>query len=144
MNLGDEWILDSGASAHFSRDRSSFRYSGPSQNSLVTLARGQAHVIHGQRTAQVFMPSGKIKNIRDIKYIPSLSCNILSQVFINSGKIKNIKDINYIPSLSCNILSVGKITNVGHLAIFDETNCVNTKTKPFQIISKGQRHSNTG
>jgi hypothetical protein len=117
MNLGDEWILDSGASAHFSRDRSSFRYSGPSQNSLVTLARGQAHVIHGQRT---------------------------SQVFINSGKIKNIKDINYIPSLSCNILSVGKITNVGHLAIFDETNCVNTKTKPFQIISKGQRHSNTG
>lgn len=83
------------------------------------------------------MPLGKIKNIRDIKYIPSLSRNIPSQVFVYSGKIKNIKDIKYIPSLSHNILLVGKITNIGHLAIFDETSCVITKTKPFQIIAKG-------
>jgi hypothetical protein len=39
-----------------------------------------------------------------------------------------------------NILSVGKIANLGHMALFDQLSCfVISKEKPFRIIAKGAR-----
>lgn len=44
-----------------------------------------------------------------------------------------------------NVLSVGKVADLGHVALFDKTSCVVfTKDKPFRVIAQGKRVPGSG
>jgi hypothetical protein len=84
----------------------------------VTSAGGQSHCIEGQGIAEISLTNGEIKTIRDVQYVPRLYCNILS---------------------------IGKIADLGHMALFDQSSClVISKEDPFRIIAKGTRIPESG
>jgi hypothetical protein len=91
-----DWIVDSRASAHFSGDRLTFSNLDSTEQRSVTSAGGQSHYIEGQGVAEITLSNGEIKNIYDVQYVPGLYRNILL---------------------------VGKIANLGHLALFDQAAC---------------------
>lgn len=108
---GNNWIIDSGASKHFSGDYSTFSNVDRSQSSSVAFASGQSHVIAGQNTIDLSLPNGEIKSLKDIRYVPGLHRNILS---------------------------VGQITDMGNLCIFSRTECsVVSIQKQHKIVAKG-------
>lgn len=104
--------MDFRASIHFSGDRSSFTTIDFSYQKSVTLVGSQSHYIEGQEVAKV--------------------------VYLK-GEIKSIYDVQYIPRLYRDILSVGKIANLGHIDLFDQSSCF--------VISKekyGKKHTFVG
>jgi hypothetical protein len=114
----EDWIVDSGALAYFSGEKSSFSTIDSSHQKSVTSAGGQSHCIEGQGVAEISLTNGEIKTIRDVQYVPGLYRNILS---------------------------VGKIADLGHMALFDQSSCfVISKEKPFRIIAKGVRTPGSG
>lgn len=93
------WILDSGASTHISRDKSSFTsLSDNSATSNVLTASGSGMPVSG---------SGCI----------SLSKN------------KTISDVLYVPSITRNLLSIGKLTDQGHSVVFNSKYCYITDNR---------------
>jgi hypothetical protein len=49
------------------------------------------------------------------------------------------------PGLYCNVLSVGKVADLGHVAIFDKISyVVITRHRPFRIIAQGKRVPGSG
>jgi hypothetical protein len=50
-----------------------------------------------------------------------------------------------VPDLYRNVLSVGKVTDLGHVAVFDKTSCiVITRDRPFRIIAQGKHAPGSG
>jgi hypothetical protein len=115
----NEWIIDFGASRHFSENAQVFNSIEPSSlGGSAVSAGGHNHPIQGQG-----------------------SINVSS----SSGEIKQISSVYYVPGLNRNLLSVGQIAELGCLVVFDEANCVvATKTKSIQIIAKGRRNPSNG
>jgi hypothetical protein len=117
LHDGEDWIVDSGASAHFFGDRTSFSSIDSSHQKSVTSVGGQSHCIEGHGVAEIFLTNGEIKSIHNVQYVPGLYRNILS---------------------------VGKIANLGHMALFDQSSCfIISKEKPFRVIAKGTRVAST-
>jgi hypothetical protein len=118
LYAGEDWIMDSGALAHFSGDRTTFSNLDSTKQRSVTSAGGQSHYIEGQGVAEIALSNGEIKSIRDVQYVLGLYRNILS---------------------------IGKIVDLGHLALFDQAACfIISKEKPFRVIAKGTRTPGNG
>jgi transposase InsO family protein len=114
-----EWIIDSGASRHFSGNAQVFNSLEPSSlGGTAVSAGGHSHPIQGQG-----------------------SINLSS----SNGEIKRISSVYYVPGLNRNLLSVGQIAELGCLVMFDEEKCiVATKTKPSRVIARGKRNPSNG
>nr|PNR29113.1 hypothetical protein PHYPA_027805 [Physcomitrium patens] len=113
-----DWIFDSGASAHFSEDKNLFQFLDPPQADSVTSVGGQAHVIEGEGSARVSFPSGEIKALGDVQYVPGLYHNIVL---------------------------IGKLTASSHIAFFySSTYKVLTKTKHNRVDASRRRSKSNG
>jgi hypothetical protein len=109
----EDWIVDSGASGHFLRNRTTFSNLDSTRKKFVTSAGGQSHCKEGHGVAKITLSNGKIKSIHDVQYVPRLYRNILF---------------------------VGKTADLGHIALFDQSACfVISKEKPFRVVVKGTR-----
>jgi transposase InsO family protein len=114
-----EWVIDSGASRHFSGNAQAFHSidSSALAGSAVS-AGGQSHPIQGQGTVNLSSPSGEIKQISSVYFVPGLNRNLLS---------------------------VGQIVELGCVVIFDEARCIAlTKQKPCRIVARGKRDPRNG
>ena len=75
----NNWIIDSEASHHFSRNAHVFVILEPSYWSGTTVsATNSNHVIYGQRSVNVPSSFGDIKNISFVSYVPDLNRNLFS------------------------------------------------------------------
>lgn len=64
---------------------------------------------------------------------------------VRTGGLKSIRDVQDVPGLYRNILPVGKIANLGHLALFNQAACfIICKERPFRVIAKGTRTPKSG
>jgi transposase InsO family protein len=119
LSLEDDWIIDSGASRHFSGNAQAFNSIEPSTlTGTVVSAGGQNHPIQGQGNVNLPSPTGEIKQVSSVYFVPGLKKNLLS---------------------------VGQIAELGCLVIFDETRCiVVTKDRPSQILARGRRSPHNG
>jgi transposase InsO family protein len=119
LSFEDDWIIDSGASRHFSGNAHAFNSIEPSSlTGTAVSAGGQNHPIQGQ--GNVNLPS-------------------------STGEIKQVSSVYFVPGLKRNLLSVGQIAELGCLVIFDETRCiVVTKSRPSRILAKGRRSPHNG
>jgi hypothetical protein len=93
----EDWIMDSGTSAHFSGDRSFFSTLDPSYQNAVTSISGQLYCIEGEGFAE-------IKSIRNVQYVPGLYRNILSV-----GKIADLRHLAIFNKSSCFVISINKL-----------------------------------
>lgn len=90
----------------------------PNNSSPVFSAEGQTHAIH------------RIGNV-DFK--------------LPSGEIKSIKDVPYVPGLHKNLLSTNQIVDREHMIVFDTDKCVViSKFSPSEIIASGARDKRSG
>ena len=78
------WLIDSGASAHFTNDMNDFdEYQELKNPWLVKTANSSAQVI-GQGTIIILLNMGELLRISPVHYIRSLTCHILSMgVFLH-------------------------------------------------------------
>ena len=115
----NNWIIDSGASRHFSGNAQAFTDLEPScLYGTAVSAADTNHAIHGQGSVNV----------------PS-----------SSGEIKKISSVYYLPGLNRNLLSVGQFTEMGCMVVFDERKCVVvTKLTPCRILATGIRNPGNG
>lgn len=65
------WYLNSGATKHISGGRDSFDSLDKCRGNVKTAGR-QNHAIADSGSIKFTLPSGKIKNISDVLYVPSL------------------------------------------------------------------------
>ena len=81
-----EWILDSGASLHFTNDVDDFiDYEEIKENTLVRTANPVAQII-GKGTVILALTTGEIVRIYPVYHIPSLTCRLLSMgTFLKNG-----------------------------------------------------------
>jgi hypothetical protein len=115
----NEWIIDSGASRHFSGNAQVFNSIEPSSlGGIAISAGGQNHPIQGQG-----------------------SINLSS----SNREIKRISSVNYVLGLNGNLLLIGQIVELGCLVMFDEVKCiVVTKSTPSRIVARGKRNLSNG
>lgn len=93
LDSRQDWVLDSGASTHMSRDKTSFdSFQRTAETSNVLTANAMKMPVAG---------SGCI----------SFSAN------------KALPEVLYIPTISRNLLSIGKLTDQGHRVLFDSKKC---------------------
>lgn len=105
-----QWILDSGATAHISRDRESF-------SQLDTKSP----------VANVVTASGA--------KIPASGTGCIS-----IAKNKAISEVLYVPSVTKNLMSIGKLTDKGHIVVFNSRHCyVMDRINPSTVFLKGYR-----
>lgn len=113
-----EWVMDSGASSHFSRDKQNFSKFSPcstrSTASHITTAGGSQLPVTGA------------------------SC-------INFQKNKRVSHVLYVPSLQSNLLSIGRFTDLGHNVLFNSKHCYVLQDwtpdfTPEQVHLEGDRH----
>jgi hypothetical protein len=84
----------------------------------VRSASGHDHVIQGQGTVNIPQPNGEINSIKDIKYVPGLSRNLLL---------------------------IGQLTDTNKLVIFSKSRClVVTEEEPHITVAVGQRDKRSG
>lgn len=88
----EEWLVNSGASRHVSRDRSVFSTLDLTLGTLSVQTAGNENLtVH--RTCSIYLgPSGEV----------------------------NISNVYYVPRLTRNLLSVGKIADAGYVLVFDK------------------------
>ena len=81
-----EWILDSGASLHFTSDVDDFiDYEEVKGNTLVRTANSVAQII-GKGTIILALTTGEVVHIYPVYHIPSLTCRLLSMgTFLRNG-----------------------------------------------------------
>ena len=109
----NNWIIDYGASRHFSGHAlQAFNDLKPScLSGTAVSATNINHAIHGQGNVNV----------------PS-----------SSGEIKKISSVYYVLGLNQNLLSVGQFTGMGCMVVFNERKCVVvTKLTPCRILATG-------
>jgi hypothetical protein len=112
----DEWLIDSGASTHVTRDKNLL-------TSVQEVAPGHSNI----RTA-----GGKIFPI---------SRQGIAQLKRN----KAVKQVFYIPELRNNLLSVGKLTNLGYMVVFGPRRCfILDRHNSKKIYMMGTRQSIIG
>lgn len=109
-NPNNDWILDSWFSTYFSDDYPIFNDIDQSHTTIDTSREGHSYIIVRQRLVDLFLPN---------------------------GEIKFLKDVYYILGLYKNILSIGQITNLKNLCIFNPSkyNVISFK-KPHWIVTK--------
>src|SRR5436190_13941341 len=90
-----EWFVDSGATAHMSPNKMLFEQIQDNKDFTVTIANNEK--IHSEGIGNI-----KIKT--------------------ELGE-KEIKDAIYVPEIKANLLSVSKMTEKGHVVIFDDKKC---------------------
>jgi transposase InsO family protein len=121
LNVEDDgdWIIDSGASRHFLGNEQAFTSLEPSTlQGKAMSAGGQSHPIQGQGSIRLSSPTGEIKKISSVYFVPGLNKNLLS---------------------------VGQITELGCFVVFDEHKCiVATKSTPSRIVARGERSPTNG
>jgi hypothetical protein len=81
-----EWIIDSGASSHFTNSMSDFiDFEKFKERRVVYTANSSAEMI-GQGTVLIVLSTGVVARIYPVIYIPSLSCKLLSLgTFLKNG-----------------------------------------------------------
>ncbi len=118
-NTSDIWYLNSGATKHVSRNKSSFK----GLNFFVKIHNvkfigGQIHDVHEK---------GKIK------------------ISSNFSKIKIISNVFYVPSLSKNLLFINMIADKGNIVVFDSKKClVINNGDPNIIMVEGVKDQKNG
>ena len=115
-NTDSGWYLDSGATQHVSGDRSHFtsldQFSGN-----VKIADGQSHQISGKGSVHFTLPSGEIKDINGVLYVPGLRKNLLS---------------------------IGSLTDKGIIACFDDQKCILFSKGNKRIVAEGLQNKRNG
>lgn len=61
-----------------------------------------------------------------------------------SGEIKDVHDVLYVPGLAKNLLSIGSFADRGMVACFDENKCILYSKNHKQIVAEGTRNHNNG
>ena len=81
-----EWILDSGASLHFTNDIDDFiDYEVLEGNKMVHTANSVAHMV-GRGMIMLALATGEVVRIYPVYHIPSLTCKLLSMgMFLQNG-----------------------------------------------------------
>ena len=81
-----EWILDSGASLHFTNDVDNFiDYEVLEGNNIVRTANSVAQMI-GKGTVLLALATGEVVRVYPVYHIPSLTCGLLSMgTFLQNG-----------------------------------------------------------
>lgn len=107
-SLHDKWVVDSGASSHYAKERQSiFDFSNQASGSLVTIAGSAKLSILGNKCIQV-------------------------------TNNKNIPCVFYVPTITSNLMSVRSLIDRGHIVIFDARNCFVTNHHDIhKIFLKG-------
>ena len=90
-----EWIIDSGASDHFTNDINDFIECQRVDNVSVRTANSSAQIV-GQGTVLMVLSTGEIVRINPVYYIPSLTCKLLSLGVFLQNKFKCIGGKNSI------------------------------------------------
>ena len=99
-NEGSGWVIDSGASAHMTNDRSMFTSLREFAGGWITLADGKKTQILGEGSVVLFGLDGDEKVIK-----------------IEVNKVK------FVPGLSTNLISVSKLAHNGLKVCFDDVGC---------------------
>ena len=111
------WYLDTGASKHVTRTASQFASLDDTYQGDVRTAGGQKHRIAGRGSVNFQFPSGEIKSVPGVLYVPSITKNLLS---------------------------VGSLTDKGYIACFDDTKCFLISKGSKRIVAKGEREKGSG
>lgn len=108
--LDDKWVLDSGATSHYSKRRDNLKGFSPATSSNhVTTAGGSQLPVVG---------SGHL----------------------NVGRNKDISQVLYVPDIQSNLLSVGSFTDKGHWVLFNSKHCFVLDNRDIRkIFLKGDR-----
>jgi hypothetical protein len=61
-----------------------------------------------------------------------------------SSGINGIANILYFLRLQKNLLNIGKITNLGYIIVFDESQCLVIRRKDHQVITRGIQDTSNG
>ena len=115
-NADSVWYLDSGATQHISSDCSNFTSLDQFSGNVKT-AGGQSHQISGKGSVHFTLPSGEIKDINGVLYVPGLSKNLLS---------------------------IGSLTDKGIIACFDDQKCILYSKGNKRIVTEGLRNKQNG
>ena len=115
-NSNSGWFLDSGVTQHVIGDRHSFSTLDEFSGNVRT-AGGKSHQITGKGSVHFTLPSGKIKKVDEILYVPSFNKNLLS---------------------------IGSLTDKGIVACFDDKKCILYSRGNKQIIAEGLRNKQNG
>jgi transposase InsO family protein len=111
------WYLDTGASKHVTGSASQFASLDDTYQGDVRTVGGQKHRIAGRGSINFQFPSGEIKSVPGVLYVPSI--------------IKNL-------------LSVESLTDKGYIACFDETKCFLISKGSKRIVARGERERGSG
>lgn len=109
------WVIDSGASAHMTNDRSFFKSLREFDGGLITLADGKKTAIRGEGTGVLFGIDGQ-------------------------GKVKQIDFgcVKFVPGLSTSLISVGKLVEKKLKVQFDEDGC-QVVNSAGSVVATGNR-----
>ena len=108
------WIIDSGALRHMTYDKTYLEdYQEFHDKEFVTLGDGKTVHSHGK---------GNVK------------------LQLNQGRTGTLKDVLYVPKLSCNLLSVGRAADQNMTVKFDQDKCY-FKDSNGQMVATGTRQN---
>lgn len=95
-DIRDEWIMDSGASAHMCNNRNMFSTYREVHNQQITVANNETMEIKG--TGDIWIKG-----------------------YNNTSAI--IKNVSFVPDICTNLMSVKQITDAGHIVLFSRNEC---------------------
>lgn len=110
------WVIDSGASAHMTHDRSFFQSLNEFDGGFITLANGKRTQIRGEGSGIMYGIDG-------------------------AGKLAKIdvSDVKFVPGLSTNLISVGKLTEKKFKVVFDTDGCEVVDTDGTVVVTGGRQ-----
>lgn len=109
----NDWYIDSGASAHMTRDRSLLKNVRVSSKKSVVVANNHSIKIECMGDIEQKADDDSVLIIKDVQYIPELCTNLLSvsQIVKHDNKVVFTKDGCKIFDRNGQVISTGKLEN---------------------------------
>jgi hypothetical protein len=113
----DDWFLDSGASSHITGNERLVSNITTSAVPSIRTANGQVLPVTAKGNVTIQEVTGEIKSIRNVLYVPGVRSNLLS---------------------------VGKFADLGHVVLFNSTQClIFDKDDPDSVYLRAHRDKNS-
>uniref|UniRef100_A0A8D8KUH0 Copia protein n=1 Tax=Culex pipiens TaxID=7175 RepID=A0A8D8KUH0_CULPI len=110
------WVIDSGASAHMTNDRSFFTSLSEFDGGGITLANGTKTAICGVGSGEVVGIDGEAQPVKI-----------------------SISEVKFVPGLTTSLISVGKLAEKDFSVVFDKKGC-SIVSAGSKVVATGRRH----